>query len=206
MAVWQGQLVVRFSLFVCPSACQSCAALPAALTSLRLNLSICQECVTSGLHHGDEGWCYRCVMKQELHLVYWWCWSWAALSASGPETPFKLQLDDCSCFNPLSLPITDSLDVHQFNPVYWNEMHSSIRAHCAGMQLLTTISWLWRMFFLFLVEYGEIQSALCDYVWYMAEDKCLNWNHIEVVGGKKEELPTGQRGKILQIHQRNVQH
>lgn len=85
-------------------------------------------------------------------------------------------------------------------------MHSSIRAHCAGMQLLTTISWLWRIFFLFLVEYGEIQSALFDYVWYMAEDKCLNWNHIEVVGGKKEELPTGQRGKILQIHQRNVQH
>lgn len=39
MAAWQGQLVLRFSVFVCPSECQSCAALPAALTSLWLRLS-----------------------------------------------------------------------------------------------------------------------------------------------------------------------
>lgn len=59
MAAWQGQLVLRFSLFVCPSACQSCAALAEALTSLRLRLS-----KLSGMCHEHPASRRRGVMLQ----------------------------------------------------------------------------------------------------------------------------------------------
>lgn len=71
-----GRLVrtAGFEVF-CPSVCQSSAAAPAALTSVRLRLSkssgMCQECTASAWRRRWRQVVGRMIM-QELHLVVQW--------------------------------------------------------------------------------------------------------------------------------------
>lgn len=93
-------------------------------------------CITE-MRSDDAG----CMMKQELHLVLWGVVHYEELfSASGPKGFLKnfRWMIATWCFNTQSCHKTalkkicwcsKDLDVYQFNPVYWNVMHSKIQTH-----------------------------------------------------------------------------